>query len=217
MVQTPSKSDTRTPEQCYQEMCERVATFTDTLGMPVDPGIFETVVVFNLLGLHTFQSCEGHLDHGCPYPWVTIIDEEQERLFNRRWLAVCQLEDQAKEAGTQEAYDRYLAADVQLRLVMARSEMESSFYKRLTSLLDAFYLHSVTPDPSRLVVRRFKSSSRYRIEPGFVEALESIPETLKGHYLARGQAEMQAFTISLKRQWHLQRIEVTDERENVSR
>ncbi len=201
MVQTPSRPDTRTPEQRYQEMHERVATFTDKLGMAVDPGIFETVVVLNLLGLHTFQSCEGHLDHGVPYPWVTVMDEEQERLFNRRWLAVCQLEEQAKEAGTQEAYDRYLAADVQLRLVMARSEQESPLYRRLTSLLDTFYLHSVTPDPTRLVVRRFKSPGRYRIEPGFAEALESIPETLKGHYLARGQAEIQAFTSSLKRQW----------------
>jgi hypothetical protein len=182
-------------------MHERVATFTDKLGMPVDPGIFETVVVLNLLGLHTFQSCEGHIDHGAPYPWVTVVDEEQERLFNRRWLAVCQLEEQAKEAGTQEAYDRYLAADVQLRLVIARSEQKSPLYRRLTSLLDTFYQHSVTPDPSRLVVRRFKSSGRYRIEPGFTEALESIPGSLKGHYLERGQAEMQALTSFLKRQW----------------
>lgn len=192
----------------WEEGCEAVQSFTDQLGMLVDEGIFETVVALNLAGITTFQSCEGHLDHGAPYPWVTVIDEEQERLFNRRWLAVCQLEEQAKEAGTQEAYDRYLAADVQLRLVIARSEQESPLYRRLTSLLDTFYQHSVTPDPSRLVVRRFKSSGRYRIEPGFAEALESIPETLKGHYLARGQAEMQMFTSSLKRQWQLRLREV---------
>ena len=68
MVQTPSRQDTRTPEQCYQEMYERVSTFTDKLGTPIDPGIFETVVALNLLGLHTFQSCEGHLDPDAPIP-----------------------------------------------------------------------------------------------------------------------------------------------------
>lgn len=50
----------QTPEHGYQEMHARVATFTDKLGTPIDPGIFETVVALNLLGLHTLQSCEGH-------------------------------------------------------------------------------------------------------------------------------------------------------------
>lgn len=187
-------------EQRYVEMCTHVASLTDTLGTPIDPGIFETVVMLNLVGITTFQSCEGHLDHGAPYPWVTVIDTELSQLYNRNWLHVCDLEEQAKEADTPEAYDRYLSANVQLRLLVDRSEQGSPFYQRLTSLLDTFYEPSVNPNPSRLVIKRFKSSGRYRIEPGIAEIVESIPEHLKAVYLERGQTEMAAFTAFLKQQ-----------------
>ena len=68
----------------WQEACAAVEQFTDSLGAEVDPGIFETVVLLNLLGFRTFQSCEGHLDHGTCYPWVTIIDPERHRLLRNR-------------------------------------------------------------------------------------------------------------------------------------
>ena len=199
MVQTPSRHDTRTPEQCYQEMHERVATFTDKLGMPIDPGIFETVVALNLLELHTFQSCEGHLDHGCPYPWVTIIDEERSRTFNRTWLSMCVLEEQAKASRTATAYDYYLSADIELRAQLARWEAEDLVFRQITELFDAFYAEQERQtNPPRLLVRRLHPGT-YRIEPGFSLVVKELPDDLKATYLARGQAEMQAFTSSLKR------------------
>jgi len=205
MVQTPSRPDTRTPEQRYQEMSERVSTFTDKLGMPIDPGIFETVVVLNLLGLHTFQSCEGHLDHGCPYPWVTLIDEERSRTFNRRWLAVCELEEQAKASRTATAYDCYLSADIELRALIARWEAEDRVFQQLTGLLDAFYTEQeMQASPTRLLVKRLQPGT-YRIEPGFSLVVKELPDDLRATYLARGQAEMQMFTTSLKRQWQQSR------------
>jgi hypothetical protein len=205
MVQTPSRNDTRTPEQCYQEMYERVSTFTDKLGMPIDPGIFETVVALNLLGLHTFQSCEGHLDHGCPYPWVTILDEQRARTFNRMWLAVCELEEQAKASKTVTAYDCYLSADIQLRMLLATWEAEDLVFGRITGLLEAFYAEQERQtNPARLLVKRLHPGT-YRIEPGFSLVVKELPDDLKAAYLARGQAEMQAFTFSLKRQWQQSR------------
>src|SRR5579862_3856182 len=44
----------------------------DGLGLGIDEGIKETVVAFNMLGLNTSGSCEGHLDHGLTTPWVDI-------------------------------------------------------------------------------------------------------------------------------------------------
>ncbi len=205
MVQTPSRHDTRTPEQRYQEMHERVSTFTDKLGTPIDPGIFETVVALNLLGLHTFQSCEGHLDHGCPYPWVTIIDDERSRTFNRRWLSVCELEEQAKASGTATAYDSYLSADIQLRALLAKWEAEDLVFGQITELLDAFYAEQeMQTNPARLLMRRLQPGT-YRIEPGFSLVGKELPDELKATYLARGRAEMQAFTTFLKRQWQQSR------------
>ena len=99
----------------WQEAQTHVSSFTDRLGTPIDAGIIETVVVLNLLGLQTFQSCEGHLTHGCAYPWVSLVDPPLSGRFVRQWQAVCQLEEQAKEVGTVEAYDRYLTEHAQLQ------------------------------------------------------------------------------------------------------
>ena len=201
MVQIPSRNDTQTTEQRYQEMHERVSTFTDKLGTLIDPGIFETVVALNLLGLHTFQSCEGHLDHGCSYPWVTIVDNERSRTFNRGWLSVCELEEQARASRTATAYDCYLSANIQLRALLAKWETEDLVFGQITALLDAFYgEQEMQTNPARLLVRRLQPGT-YRIEPGFSLVVKELPDDLKATYLARGQAEMQAFTSFLKRQW----------------
>ena len=200
-VQRSIIGERKSPEHRYQEMHERVATFTDKLGTPIDPGIFETVVALNLLGLHTLQSCEGHFDHGCPYPWVTICDDERSRTFNRMWLSVCALAEQAKASRTALAYDCYLSADIELRAHLARWEADDLVFGQITDLLDVFYAEQERQThPARLLVRRFHPGT-YRIEPGFSLVGKELPDDLKATYLARGQAEMQAFTSSLKRQW----------------
>ena len=51
----------------WDEGCAGVEKWTDRLGMPVDAGILETVVVLNLLGFRPLQLCEGHLYYGPPY------------------------------------------------------------------------------------------------------------------------------------------------------
>jgi hypothetical protein len=59
-------------------------------------------------------------------------------------------------------------------------------------------------NPARLLVRRLHPGT-YRIEPGFGLVINELPDDLKATYLARGQAEMQAFTSSLMRQWQQSR------------
>ena len=41
---------------------EKIKNVTDGLGMPLDEGVFRSVVILNSLGLKTRQSCEGHVD-----------------------------------------------------------------------------------------------------------------------------------------------------------
>jgi hypothetical protein len=42
----------------------------DSLGMPVDEMIAPLVVALRWHGFETSASCEGHLDRGCPWPWI---------------------------------------------------------------------------------------------------------------------------------------------------
>jgi hypothetical protein len=51
---------------------KKVDKIKDALGMPVDEGIKEAVIMFNAVGLYTSGSCEGHLDHGLPAPWIDV-------------------------------------------------------------------------------------------------------------------------------------------------
>lgn len=200
MVQTPIE----TSEQSYEEMRARVSLLTDNVGTPIDLGILETVIMLNLLGLHTFQSCEGHLDHGHSYPWVTIIDPERSRLFNRIWLHVCELEKQAKVVKTVQAYNQYLLADIQLRVRIPEWEAEDAIFAQITALLNAFYANQQESIiPARLLVRRFHPGT-YRIEPGFSSIMKELPASIKKEYLAYGQTEMQMFAAYLKRYWRQQ-------------
>lgn len=186
----------------WEEGCQAVEQFTDRLGLGVDPGIFETVVALNLLRIETVQSCEGHLDRGSPYPWITMVDAERKRLLTKEWSYVCTLEDQAKAIGTEEAYHQYLSADIRLRVTVMQWERDDPLFCRLAALLDAFYEEQkIPPSPSRLLIERFKFPGTYRIVPGFSLALNELPEHLKVSYLTLGQAEMQAFTRFLKKQW----------------
>ncbi len=57
---------------------KRVDGFRDALDEPVDPKIKKLVVALINAGFETSASCEGHLDHGCPYPWVDIKCDKNE-------------------------------------------------------------------------------------------------------------------------------------------
>jgi hypothetical protein len=49
----------------WKELAEKFSYVTDKIGKPIDEGILETVVAFNVLDITPSMSCEGHLDHGC--------------------------------------------------------------------------------------------------------------------------------------------------------
>lgn len=187
----------------WQEAYTAVSRFTDRLGLPVDSGIFETVVLLNLLGFRTSQSCEGHLDHGAIYPWVDVTDASRSPLFTKQWVHVCELEEQARRDGTAESYNTFLEADISLRVQVAQWEADDPLFAQLIALLDAFYTEQERSLTSaRLLIKRFRSPGIYRIAPGFSQDADRLPDQFKASYLLQGQAEMQAFTTFLKQRYH---------------
>jgi hypothetical protein len=71
----------------WNETRERFTRVTDKLGKKIDPGILETVVAFNMLGITTLQSCEGHIGWGSPYPWICIEADMQQKYRMYQYLA----------------------------------------------------------------------------------------------------------------------------------
>src|SRR5665648_313015 len=52
---------------------DEVEHITDGMGRKVDGGIKEAVITFKLGGFATGDSCEGHVERGCPFPFVDIV------------------------------------------------------------------------------------------------------------------------------------------------
>ncbi len=71
----------------WEKMAQEVDTWTDGLGMPIDKEIKELVIALNVVGISTYQSCEGHLDWGLAYPWISFSfrNSETERLTEKRF------------------------------------------------------------------------------------------------------------------------------------
>ena len=59
-------------KRSYIKSAAKVDQITDNLGEPVDGHIKPLVIGLMMRGIETCFSCEGHLDHGDPYPWVHV-------------------------------------------------------------------------------------------------------------------------------------------------
>lgn len=55
-----------------EEIRKEVEAIRDSKGEPVDEKIKDLVTGLRRWGIGTESSCEGHLDHGLPYPWIDI-------------------------------------------------------------------------------------------------------------------------------------------------
>jgi hypothetical protein len=121
-------------EKKWQEVAQEVSRFADRLGRDLDPGIRDTVIALNILDVPTRQSCEGHLDHGRPYPWVTFGTEETKALF--------------EQAGTAFAREEYETA----RALKHRAEAEQARDQRkVIEALTAFYAQRQVPQDYMLI------------------------------------------------------------------
>ena len=118
-------------------MAPQVDKWGDGLGMPIDSGIKETVIILNLLGVKTSSSCEGHIDRGLPYPWINLDNNKDSRFvwekINKVQKQIRELQESNNKENSQElfAQNRYLF-----------SQLEQSSQNVITpiySLLEKFY------------------------------------------------------------------------------
>lgn len=84
---------------------QEVDEIADLNGKGIDKDIKESVVAFNMQGLPTSNSCEGHVDRGLPYPFVAVEAEGEPRWHYEGQKEL--FEEVAKEKGIQpEKLDR---------------------------------------------------------------------------------------------------------------
>lgn len=154
----------------WAAMEKEVESWTDALGLGIDPGIKKMVIVLNLLGFKTEQSCEGHSDWGRPYPWVriTVKTPKLEDLFHKIQKTISLIDkhetaiqekypelsmgEALRKGETQEVLDLYKKRHMYTDTLQKKSKLS---ILPLRHLLMKFYEgHAIDPD-SMLVLTPF--------------------------------------------------------------
>ncbi len=180
-------------EQQWQTMATHVAQMKDKLGRGIDPGIFETVIVLNLLGIPTTQSCEGHLDRAAGAPWVDIGDTRTESR-SREAESLFRVALDAQQQHTQSPEEMHQAEVEVMRIQLA-------IRHKLMSYLAAFYEHRSTPYDVRLVMQAHGATGRCRLESQGADFQDIAPLEVRQKKLTEYQEEMRAFTAFLREQY----------------
>jgi len=153
-----------------QDMKRRVEKIEDKLGNPVDEGIKNTVVMFNICGFHTSQSCEGHPGekHGTDFPWVQVGPEKPEK---KEWKK-----------------------DEQTRKIIKKKN--KILKKNLIDLLNEFYKNRETSFGIMLSIDDM--SYNFRVQSIAGEVMDIMSENDKKEKLKEMKGEMDDFTEFLK-------------------
>ncbi len=182
----------------WREVNRRLRTVTDGNGMPIDPGIYETCVILNVLGFTTEMSCEGHLDHSLPYPWVRIISAEAEASYEQ--ARAC-----TKRAGTLSQEPTSYEEAVKRQAILGEASMwrEQAWHalagegSRLFTYLQQFYETHHTSQDRQLILITDVSLGYLQIASQGGPLLLAMPEGSRQPLLSAYQQEMQAFTAFL--------------------
>lgn len=178
-----------------EAMAATMRQITDHLGLGIDPGIFKTVVVLNALGFHTQQSCEGHLDHGKPAPWITILSLDADMPRRKAARLFAQGEQVEQEQGIEAASDLYAEAN---RLRREAETLHAREKQRLLDYLAAFYSTS-RPSYDRTLIVYERTPACSILESQGASILFGEPEIIQIQKLREYQEEMRAFATFLTR------------------
>lgn len=159
---TTQTNDYAAKKQRWDEMAREVDTWADALGMPIDADIKDTIIVLNLLGFKTDQSCGGHFAWGRLYPWISFAtyDAEEQLLLNQAQELSCKIDETEKaviarhpELSVSEALQLELSDESSVEAYHVRNAAWDKFqkYRKLRmapiyNLLMEFYKDGANPD-----------------------------------------------------------------------
>lgn len=179
-------------EQRWQKMAMRMDKLADGLGMPIDTGIKDTVIVLNLLGFPTIMSCEGHAYRGVHGPWVDIKPKHLDPL-EKQWRKA----NQAVNAAFKKK--RPIAKNLYKTRNKAKKKLDTPVLQLATKLmayLTEFYTDRAVPPDRLLVMNPFATAFRLQCHGAFLQEIVEPDERYVK--LKEYQKEMRAFTAFLK-------------------
>lgn len=152
---SPAFADNTAKQNQWDAMAAEVNQWTDGLGKPIDAGIKEAVIALNLLGFKTRQSCEGHLDHGYPYPWVDFDLSSLEIDLIREEFR--QLNSKIKNEENNRSCDQNLLTSLRHQLFDIHQKLSRAIDKSIEPLhlaLEKFYRNHSCAYENMLLVNK---------------------------------------------------------------
>lgn len=198
---TDSKVSKDSLSDKYFMMAREVDTWTDALGLPIDPKIKSLVVALNVLGVKTTASCEGHLEWGCASPWVDLNLRSPQYLSLRQKIFANQNTiDNISANGGLEAEAKTKAVELllteQSALFKDLDKVQAADQQVIQSFLNAFYQHHFTSYDRILFLESVSSDHRLESHGAQFQCLRTPEERAKK--LMEYQDEMALFERFLK-------------------
>jgi len=206
----------------WEQKRKEIDKIIDGAGQGIDEGIKETVVAFNLNGISTYASCEGHPEvrggHR-PWPWIDVAEpEEPEERFvgeNQAFENAARKNNISLE-DLKRGYPGELYWEVQKQICENPETLEYKKWEaknkklcdRVIELLDEFYNgRKVDPD-IQIKVEEFRGgpaeiSSESTFLVKFLDNKLTDEEKIQLlNLLPKRQKEMQDFTAFLKKRFY---------------
>ena len=178
--------------QVWDRLQKLFVRVTDRLGAEIDPGIIETVIALNAIGIRTNASCEGHLHHGKSYPWIDIECPQADALEQE--ILTC-LDLDSRSRGERSSKTKGLIH--RHRSLLVEEE------RKLADLLGAFYrVHPMDYDRHLIISRFAKGEFRMQSHGSEYQQVRSAKE--KAEKLKEYQNEMHDFAVFLKGRFECQ-------------
>jgi hypothetical protein len=202
---------------------KKVDKITAALGMPMDEGIKEAVIMFNAVGLYTSASCEGHLDHGIPAPWIHIgaPNEPKEQFIGeneiyRKVAGKYNLKiGEVRRGYNIEAWDeagRELVKNEETKEYKRWRKENKKLLKKAKKFLEEFYKNRKVEPDIKLEIEIFGNGS-FRIHNGgkYYKSVNDLSRKEKREVkkmLKKFREEMNAFTEFLKNKYFSTRFKL---------
>jgi len=181
-------------EKHWQEVEAQFRHTTDRLGYGIEAGILEPVVALNLLGIHTTQSCEGHLERGTGAPWIDVAAADTRELEEQVRLAYQQQHTQPRDELTQyaTANRRKLETEIRTRNLAER--------RKILDYLEEFYQDRRVPIDRQLHLQKI-GIEETRLESQGACFQELAQPEIKQTKLDEYRLEMKVFGAFLKEKY----------------
>jgi hypothetical protein len=183
----------------FNEAKNQLLQTTDSLGKPIDTGIFETVVILNLLGFNTSQSCEGHDSWGNSYPWVDIKPIEDDKYFEAK-ESLKSLTSKLIQSNPDDPTTEELSAD---RYIAEEKYQKPTFEiaRKMTLLISKYYDNNQSvPYENQIYVNYSGSSLRLQSHGSVYQS--TLISSARNSKLKEYQYEMSKFTEFLLDYWN---------------